>query len=158
MTATKKSKIAMVMSCIAAGLAAITCLAATLGLANNANTTKSVNSFDFARGAIESTGKVVESNQNLVTKSAITVDGMAIEIDDENATISYKVAFYDENDEFISMTEEQVENFDTDNVPANAKTFKVMITPNQVDGEPVKLNVFNQNKYLKQIKITYSRE
>ena len=158
MTATKKSKIAMVMSCIAAGLAAITCLAATVGLVGDAKTTKSVNAFEYTRGAINESGKVIESNEHLVTKNDYTVDGMSIEIDEDSATISYKVAFYDADGEFISVTEEQVENFDVENIPETAKTFKVVITPNYVDGEAVKINALNQYKYINQLKITYSRE
>ncbi len=154
MTATKKSKIAMVMSCIAAGLAA------KVGLVGDAKTTKSVNAFEFTRGALDG-GKVIESNEHLVTKNDYTVDGLSIDIDEDSAIISYKVAFYDADGEFISITEEKVEDFDSEDIPEDvegAKTFKVVITPNQVDGEAVKLNAFNQYKYINQLKITYSRE
>ena len=152
-----RSKKAFITSVVACVVSVVTALAVLLGIVNNAVTTKTLKGVDFERGSLDANGKYVESNENLVSMDMNTVDGLIIEIN-EDATVSYKLAFYNEDEEFVSMTESLTENFDTENIPAEAKYFKVVITPNQVDGENVKVNVLNQNKFVKQLKVTFARE
>ncbi len=158
MTATKRSKASLVASIVAVVLSVLTVLGIAIGIGNSKITSTKVNRFDYKNGAITETGKVIESNESAVLKSTKTVKDMSIELDEETATITYKVAFYDKDGNFISMTEDQNSDFDLTAVPENATTFNVMITPNEVDGEAVKLDVFNRARYVKQLKISFARE
>lgn len=158
MTATKKAKTSLVVSIVSAVLSVATILGLAIGIGNSQITTVKANANDFKNGAITETGKIVESNESAVLKEMATVEDMKIEVDEETCTITYKVAFYDEEENFITATEDLSEDFDVANVPENAKFFRVMVTPNEVDGEAVKLNVFNRAKYLKQITVSYARE
>ncbi len=158
MTATKRSKTSLVVSIVAMVVSVITVLGLLIGIGNSQITTSKVNSTNYKNGAITEAGKVIESNESAVLSKAQTVNGMSIEIDEETATITYKVAFYDKDGNFISLTEEKTQDFDVNEIPQDASSFKVVITPNEVDGEAVKLNAFNRAKYVNQLKVTFARE
>lgn len=159
MTTIKRSKASLVVSVIALLLSVLTVLGIAIGFGNSKITTTKLNVFDFKNGAITEVGKVIESNESAVLKELKTVKDMAIEIDEETATITYKVAFYDEDGKFLCMSEESLsDDFDTTNIPEGATHFNVMITPNAVDGEVVKLDLFNRGKYVEQLKISFARE
>lgn len=119
--------------------------------------TVSVNSFNYAVGGINGTsGKTFETKKSIYTKNMGNVDGMEIEISDD-ATITYKVAYYDEDKEFIAMSDSLNDDFDNANIEEGAVYFRVVITPNQVDGEDVTINTFSIAKYANQLKITYNK-
>ena len=147
----------MALSIVSVVLSVITLIALVIGLNNITTSTRNVDNGDYAIGTINETGKIVESKQSAYMKDAETIDGLTIEIDEETATITYKVAFYDEDGKFISMTESQDADFDTANIPENADTFRVVITPYQVDGENVELNIFNMSKYTSQLDVSYNK-
>ncbi len=124
---------------------------------NNLHTTRNVGRSDYAITSISATtGKNVDSKQHIAMKDAKTVDGLEITLG-ENAQITYKVAFYDEDGKFVSMTDAQSEDFDNTNIPATAKTFRVEITPNQVDGKDVTITIWNIGNYTSQITIVYNK-
>lgn len=157
MTEKKKSKLKLILSCVSIFLSIMTLIALVIGLNNITTSTKNVSNSDYAIGTINETGKIVESKQSAYMEDAETIDGLVIELDEETATITYKVAFYDEDGNFISMTDALETDFDTANIPENADTFRVVITPYQVDGENVELNIFNMNKYTSQLDVTFNK-
>ena len=157
MTNKKKSKLKWVITLLSLFLSIATLVSVCVGLHNITTSTKDVSKSDYAIGTINETGKIVESKQSAYMKDAENVDGLTIEIDEETATITYKVAFYDEDGKFISMTESQESDFDATNIPENADTFRVVVTPYQVDGENVELNIFNMSKYTSQLDVTYNK-
>ena len=152
----KKGKVKWWLTITSVILSIATLVAVCVGLGNIADT-KNVSKSDYAIGTINETGKIVESKQSAYMKDAETIDGLVIDIDEETATITYKVAFYDEDGNFISMTDAQETDFDTANVPENADTFRVVITPYAVDGENVELNIFNVSKYTSQLDVSYNK-
>lgn len=156
MTTKKKNKLKWLLSIGSVILSVVTLVAVCVGLSNLADT-KKVSKTDYAIGTINETGKVVESKQSAYMKEAETVDGLSIEIDEETATITYKVAFYDEDGNFISATENLDADFDATSIPENADTFRVVITPYQVDGENVELNILNVGKYTSQLDVTFNK-
>lgn len=158
MTAVKKSKTSLVVSIVSMLLSVVTVLALVFSLGSSQVTTTTANATMFKNGAINEDGKVIESNLSAVLSEAKTVKDMKIEIDEESAVITYKVAFYDKDGNFISMTDEQVADFDVNEIPQDADTFRVVVTPNEVDGEAVKINSLNRAKYVKQLKVTFARE
>ena len=118
---------------------------------------KQANLLDYSIGTLSSTtGKYVESNKSIYTKNLLKVEDMKIEVV-EDATITYKVAFYDEDKDFVSMSDAQNDDFASADIPEGAKFFRVVITPNQVDEEDVKITVLNLAKYSNMLKITYSK-
>lgn len=118
---------------------------------------KQANLLDYSIGTISSTtGKYVESNKSLYTKNLLKVEDMEIKVV-EDATITYKVAFYDEDKDFVSMSDAQDDDFSSADIPEGAVYFRVVITPNQVDEEDVKITVLNLAKYSNMLKITYSK-
>lgn len=124
---------------------------------NKQEKTVTLNGLNYSIGAISSTtGKNVDSKLSIYTKNYGNVDGMEIALNDD-ATITFKVAFYDEDKKFIAMTDALNEDFDTANIEEGSKYFRVMITPNQVDGEDVKLNIINYIPYANMLKITYNK-
>lgn len=119
--------------------------------------TVSVNGFNYSIGTIDSTtGKVADSKKSIYTKNMGNVDGLEIKVNDD-ATITYKVAFYDEEKEFIEMSTASAEDFDVEDLPEGAVYFRVVITPNQIDGEDVNVSIFNVLHYANMLKITYNK-
>ena len=156
MTEKKKNKLKFVLTIVSIILSIASLVAIIVGFRNNADTEKVTNS-DYSIGTINETGKIVESKQSLYMKDAETIDGLVIELDEETATITYKVAFYDEDGKFISMTDSLEADFESTSIPETADTFRVVITPYQVDGENVELNIFNMNKYTSQLEIEFNK-
>lgn len=121
------------------------------------NTSRNVTNLDYAITSISSTtGKDVDSNLHISMKNKKAVDGLSIKLSD-NAQITYKVAFYDEDGAFVSMTTAQSADFDNSNIPSTAKTFRVEITPNQVDGKDVTITIWNISNYTAQLTIVYNK-
>jgi len=156
LTEKKKNKLKWWLTLTSIVLSVATLVAVCVGLGKIGDT-KNVSNSDYAIGTINETGKIVDSKQSAYMKDAETIDGLVIDIDEETATITYKVAFYDEDGKFISMTESQESDFDATNIPENADTFRVVITPYQVDGENVELNIFNMSKYTSQLDVSYNK-
>ncbi|MBQ7339226.1 MAG: hypothetical protein IJW43_00025 [Clostridia bacterium] len=87
------------------------------------------NSFTYAIGLLDvEDGEYVQGTGSIYMKNFQSVDGLKVEVD-EDATIKYQIFFFDEDKEFVSVTEELAGNFDTDSVPETAEFFKIVIEP-----------------------------
>ncbi len=75
----------------------------------------------------------------------------------DEPTVTYKVFFYDEDGEFISASAEQVGDFTSDSIHEGAATFRVLITPNKVDGEAVEVTTLNKASYIEQLEISFNK-
>ena len=159
--ANKKSKLKL-------GLIILSCALSVVGLFSGIaslrklQTTKVDNVFDYEIGKIDEAGDFVESKLAIVTKDFNNVEGMSIEVLEKGVT--YKIVFYDEDKKFVSDTEAL--DFDVDEkttvdevkiIPETAAYFKLEITPNLIDGENVKVNAFNMNKYVSMLKVIYNK-
>lgn len=156
MTKTKKEKAKWWLTIGAVVLSVVALVGAIIGLTKNITTTK-LGSTDYAIGSVDSTGKVIDSKKSVYSKDLNTTDNLTIDIDEDTATITYKVAYYDENEKFVSMSEAMSKDLDTTSIPSTAEYFRVIITPNQVDGEDVTLNIFNMTKYTSQIEVSFDK-
>lgn len=160
--ANKKSKLKL-------GLIILSCALSVVGLFSGIaslrklQTTKVDNVFDYEIGKIDEAGDYVNSKLSIVSKDFNNVEGMSIEVL-EKGNVTYKIVFYDEDKKFVSDTEAL--DFDVDEkttvdevkiVPETAAYFKLEITPNLIDGENVKVNVFNMNKYVSMLKVIYNK-
>lgn len=118
--------------------------------------TKTLPSYSYTIGAIgESDGKITEAKTSIYSKDFTSVKEMKIEIADE-ATITYKVAFYDKDKKFISLSASQNADY-SGTAPSNAEYFRVMITPDKVNDKEVEISALDVYKYAKQVTVTYSK-
>ena len=153
----KKEKTKALLIVLSFVLSLITTVAVIFGVSNATKTTESVSKSEYVLGNVDENGKTIDSKKSIVMKKAKNVDGLAIDIDEENATVSYRVVFYGEDGEYLSSTETLETDYDASSTPETAETFRVVITPYQVDGEDVKIGYFTINKYAKQLEITYNK-
>ena len=121
----------------------------------NMETSKKLTIGDYQVATINATGKVSESKQNIVTKDLLQLEDIEIKLD-EDATISYKVYYYDEDEKFISASDVKTSDYEIENV-SNAKYVRVLITPAQVDGEPAEVSALNMHNYTSQITIKVAK-
>jgi hypothetical protein len=154
----KKEKVKTLFIVLSFVLSLITTIAVCFGIANATKTTETVGVTAFELGSVDESGKVIESKKSSVMENAQNVDGLTIDIDEETATVTYRVVFYGEDGEYLSTTETLETDYDATSTPETAETFRVVITPDQVDGEDVKINIFTMNKYAKQLEITYNKK
>lgn len=130
------------------------CVGLASGTTSDDTELNEVGRFDWNVGTIDDSGKIVDSKENLYTEDLYSVEAMEISLVDES-TVTYRVVFYDENEEFISSTEPSEVEFDSANVPENAKYFRVILTPYKVDGKAVKINSLFTRQYTKQLVVKY---
>lgn len=152
-----KNKKTSIILTITAIVLSVLALAGVMVSMYKSNSTTKVNSSMYTIGAINETGKVVESRQSAYLRDMQKIDGLTIELDEETATITYKVVFYNEDGEFVSMTESLDADFDAETIPETATQFRVIITPYAVDGEAVELNIFNVGKYVNQLEVSFNK-
>lgn len=86
------------------------------------------NFFTYSIGLIDEEGKELQGTTSIRTKKFHSVDGLECDIV-EKATITYKVFFYDEDKNFISVTSSLATDSDNSIVPETAKFFKLEISP-----------------------------
>lgn len=154
-----KAKTRTTLVIISVALSVIALVAAIFGIftPSTPKDIDAVGRFDWVIGSISDTGKLVESSRSIYTKDMMDVNKIEIDISDDDAIITYKVVFYDEAKEFVSMTDALTSDYDVESLPESAEYFRVLVTPAEVDEEPVEVTVFNMSKYINQIEITYSK-
>ena len=86
--------------------------------------------FGYEQGLIGADGGEVKGTTSIRTKDLITVDGLKCDLA-EDASITYQLFWYDEEEVFISASEELTLDFDasTGTVPETAEYVRIMITP-----------------------------
>lgn len=152
-SALKSNKFRWAMTVVSVVLSIVTLVSLFVGL-SNLQETKTMQNSAYHIGTIDDSGKVVESRQFIYSDIA-TTENMKIEIA-EDGTITYKVVFYDESKDFVSASDFLEVDFDTTSTPTTAKYFRVLITPYQVDGENVTINIFNITKYVNMLSVSYA--
>ena len=156
MTEKKKNKLKTWLMIGAIALCVIMLIGVFVKL-GNMETTRKLDATNYAVGTISTTdGKINESRQNIYTKDLLKVEDISITLD-EDATISYKVFFYDEDKAFIDATSSLTADFDASDISSGAEYCRVVITPAQVDGENVNINAFNMTRYTSQINIVVAK-
>ena len=120
-------------------------------------TTDTLSASEYSIGTIDSTsGKILESKKNAYTKDMYKLEGVKISLNAEIAPGTYKVAYYDEDGKFLSMSDELTASYDAE-APEGAVYFRVLVTPYQVDGEDVTLTLLNKSKYVNQLEVIYNK-
>ena len=104
-------------------------------------------------GTLGDSGEKTDGDTSIVTRNAVTTDGLKVEIADD-ATVTYTLYFYGAKDEFISKTESLSKDFDG-TIPENAETAKIVITP--TDDEDGKVDLTEILGYAGQVTVTVNR-
>ena len=105
-------------------------------------------------GVLDDSGAETDGDTAIVTRNAVTTDGLKADIADD-ATVTYTLYFYDADGEFISKTEALSEDFDGSEIPENAETAKIVITP--TDDEDGKVDLTEVLGYAGQVTVTVNR-
>ncbi len=82
---------------------------------------------DYQVGSLNATGEFEKNAGSFVSKDFYDVDGLSIKVEDD-ADLSYRIYFYDENKEFISSTNSFAVTYNG-TIPENAELFKIVINP-----------------------------
>ena len=151
----KNNKILWFLTIIAIVLSAIACTSIfTIPFFNNDDEKIELDRFDYTFGTIDNdSGKLLDSKKSIRTRDLHSIEGIDIDLKDD-ATVSYKVAYYDADKKFVSVSEETNGDYDVETAPEEAVYVRIFVTPYQIDGEDVILNVFNIGKYVDQIEVT----
>jgi hypothetical protein len=120
---------------------------------NKVDTTKTISKYSYEVGIINDLGKEKTSDGSIRSKDFITVDGLAVVLSDD-ANITYRLYFYDEDEKFISSTQELSADFNG-TVPSSAKYAKLVITP--VEDEDGKVSFLEVYSYASQLTVTVNK-
>lgn len=137
-------------------LAGALCIGAVAGigaLANKAEETTKIINPSYAVGGLTEQGQYLETKESIYTKDAFACQGLDIEIDFDN-NISYRIFFYDADNDFLTSTGKLQENYDETTTPIEARYARVVITPDDDD----KISWFEKSGYANQIEISVNKE
>jgi hypothetical protein len=109
-------------------------------------------SFTYSIGLLDEDGGYEQGTTSIYLKNYYSVDGLSVELDDD-ATVTYKVFFYDSEKEFIESTADLNEDFDSSSTPETAEYFRIMITPTN-DPE---VSFFEINTYAGQLSVSINK-
>lgn len=140
---------------IAVGLVLLALIGAVIGLAVKLNRQTDIQRLGgeaYSIGILDEMGEKKDGNTSIYTRRAIAVDGLTCKLK-FNAKIKYKLFFYDEDDAFISSTEDLTADFDGKGIPGNADSVRIMITPLEDD----RVTLTEVLDYAKQLTVTVNR-
>ena len=144
-------KIGIGACCGVLGLGAVMGVGALLDKAEE-TTTKNINP-TYAVGGLTEDGKYLETKESIYTKDAFACQGLDIDLAFNN-NVSYRVFFYDADNNFISATENLTDNYDENTTPVESYYARIVITPNDDD----KVSWYELNGYAKQLEIEVNKE
>ena len=137
---------------ITLGLVLILVISAVIALSvrlGQSQTYTSLTSNDYVVGTLDETGVFAKDGGCIVTEEYYSIEGMKVEVK-EDAELSYKLYFYDENKEFISATSNYGVNYNGV-IPETAEYFKITINPTN-DSDISQFDIIN---YSNQVSVKY---
>lgn len=111
----------------------------------------------WERGVIAADGRVDSNNNSIHTKDLFECRGLEIE-PKLDANVTYRVAFYDSNKEFLEMTDYRTTKFKSSELSLFAQYARVEINAGVVDGEKVEIGLLKITSYSKQLKIKVDKK
>lgn len=108
----------------------------------------------YTIAALDDSGEQTDGDTSIVTRNAVTTDGLKVEIADD-ATVTYALYFYDADGEFVSKTADLSADFDGSAIPENAESAKIVITPTA--DEDGKVDLTEVIGYANSLTITVNR-
>jgi hypothetical protein len=112
---------------------------------------------NWGRGALDNTGKYYETNNSIYTKDMFECRGLEI-MPDFGSQVTYKVVFYNDEGEFLSIVDMGTKKFNSVQVPLFAKYARVEINAGVVDGDKVEIGLLDILKYSKQVSIKVDKK
>ncbi len=110
----------------------IALIGAVIGLAvklDRRTTNERLGSEAYSIGIIDNVGDIDKTaNTSIYTRNGVAVNGLSIDRA-ENSKITYSLFFYDSKDKFVSSKNYTTTDFQSADVPASAKTVRIVITP-----------------------------
>lgn len=142
-----------IITWIILGLLSISMIFAFVKIDKNQDT-KEINGsvFNYSIGLLDEEGAYEQGTSSIYLKDYYSVDGLVIKLE-EDATVTYKLCFYDEDKEFIEQTDSLSGNYDSSAIPETAEYFRVMITPTN-DSE---VSFFEIDDYAKMLTVTINK-
>ncbi len=107
-------------------VAAVTVLAVTLAKVPVGTLTAT----EYRIGTLSVNGNFEESKNAVVTKDFVNAENFSVKLTKE-ANVTYKIAFYDADKDFIEMTEELPENYNPTSLPEGTMYFKLTVIPTE---------------------------
>ena len=115
-------------------------------------TTKNIH-LSYEVGGLTEDGKYLETKESIYTKDAFECQGLDVDLAFNN-NVSYRVYFYDNDNNFLSSTDTLTENYDETTTPKYASYARIVVTPNDDD----KISWYEVNGYAKQLEIEVNKE
>lgn len=116
--------------------------------------TRTISSFAFSKGEIDSSGKVKDSNTAIYTTDMFACQGLTIEVDFETS-LKYAVYYYRQDGSFIGKTDLLNSLYEKGEDFTSAKYARVVIYP-ELKGE--KINFWEVYGYANNLVITVSKD
>lgn len=85
---------------------------------------------DYKIGTLSVNGNFEESKNAVVTKDFVNAENFSVKLTKE-AKVTYKIAFYDADKDFIEMTEKLSENYNPTSLPEGTMYFKLTVIPTE---------------------------
>ena len=130
---------------------------AVIGLAiqlDRRTTIETVGGEAYSIGLIDGNGENKDGNTAIYMRKGVTVKGLRCSLA-EDAKIEYKIFFYDNDGKFISASSALQTDYDGKDIPALAKTARVMITPTA--DEDGKVSLVEVLGYAGQLTVSFER-
>lgn len=132
-------------------------IGAVIGLAiklDRQTTIETLGGEAYSIGLIDEDGVNKDGNTAIYTRKGVMVNGLRCSLAEE-AKIKYQIFFYDKDGKFISASEELTADYDGKDIPALAKTARIMITPTA--DEDGKVSLVEVLGYANQLTVTVER-
>ena len=121
--------------------------------------------YKWQAGMLDENGKFVKSEYNIVSKEFSKIEDLKeIEVE-EDSNFSYTIFYYDEDEKYLTnLGFDAGTSFDKTSIEGSlvenpdAELFKIVITPNEVNGEKIKVDNSNIEDYTSQMTITFVEE
>lgn len=131
--------------------------AALITAINNDKTKEISSTFGYEVGLLDDeTGRDKTGGTAWRTKSFVTVDGLAVDVDEDDDSISYTLYYYDEDKAFLSKGSAQTADYTVDSdkeKPSEAEYVRIVFThANDTD-----ISASDINSYTDLYKVTYSK-
>lgn len=119
-------------------------------------TEKKISPGVFSRGALDGSGKFVDTDTCLYTQDLIQCRGLTVSVDFE-AALEYEIYFYRADESFIGSTGRLTDDFYIGDDYKNAKYCRIVIIPVLKDGSE-KIHFWEVYSYAKQITVKVSKD
>ena len=114
--------------------------------------TKTLKSSNYSIAAVDTEGEVDKDKNSALVSGFVKVDDLEIEIS-ENATVTYKVHYYNADKEYLSSTATLASDYVEGTLTEGTEYARVEITPTDDNY----ISIWEKSEYVSQITVTVER-